>query len=174
MMNAVGGTSIHWCAQAWRLHPDDFRVRTNTIAKYGESALPTGTDIQDWPISYDDLEPYYDKVEYTTGVSGKAGNIKGQVIEGGNVFEGARQREYPLPPLPDFCLGSLFTQATKKMGYHPFPGAAGIISATMTGVRPARFAAGAAATAVTSMPRPAPSFRPYPKLSPPAILTCAR
>ncbi len=49
------------------------------------------------------------------------------------MFEGARQREYPLPPLPDFCLGGLFTQATKKMGYHPFPGAAGILSRDFDG-----------------------------------------
>lgn len=133
MMNAVGGSSIHWCGQAWRFHPDDFQVRTNTIKRYGAAALPAGTDIQDWPITYDELEPYYDKVEYATGISGKAGNLKGQTINGGNVFEGPRQREYPLPPLPDFCLGGLFTQAARRLGYHPFPGPAAIISRSYDG-----------------------------------------
>ena len=133
MMNAVGGTTIHWCAQAWRLHPDDFKVRSNTIDRYGEAALPPGTNIQDWPVTYEELEPYYDKVEYATGVSGKAGNLKGQIVEGGNPFEGPREREYPLPPLPDFCLGGLFDQAAKKKGYHPFPGAAGIVSQSYDG-----------------------------------------
>ncbi len=127
MMNAVGGT-LHWCGHAWRFHPDDFRVRTNTIKRYGEAALPAGTDIQDWPISYDDLEPYYDKVEYSTGVSGKAGNLKGQTIDGGNTLEGPRQREYPMPPLPTACQGGLFAAAAKKLGYHPFPGPTGINS----------------------------------------------
>ncbi|MDO8569045.1 MAG: hypothetical protein Q7R57_10100 [Dehalococcoidales bacterium] len=117
MMNAVGGTSIHWCGHAWRFHPDDFKVRSNTIKRYGQAALPAGTDIQDWPVTYDDLEPYYDKVEYTTGVSGKAGNLKGQTIDGGNTFEGARQREYPMPPLPTSCQGGLFDQASRKLGW---------------------------------------------------------
>ncbi len=133
MMNAVGGTTIHWCAQAWRLHPDDFKVRSNTIARYGESALPAGTDIQDWPITYEDLEPYYDKVEYATGISGKAGNLKGQIIEGGNTFEGPRQREFPMPPLPAPCVGGLFEQAAKNKGYHPFPQPSGILSQNYDG-----------------------------------------
>ncbi len=52
--------------------------------------------IQDWGITYDELEPYYDKFEYMAGIAGKAGNLKGQLIPGGNVFEGPRSREYPV------------------------------------------------------------------------------
>src|SRR5215472_13059343 len=48
---------------------------------------------------YAELEPYYDKFEYTAAVSGKAGNINGQILPGGNPFEAPRTREYPLPPL---------------------------------------------------------------------------
>ena len=55
--------------------------------------------LQDWGVSYEELEPYYDKFEYLCGVSGKAGNLQGQKIDGGNVFEGPRQREYPNPPM---------------------------------------------------------------------------
>ena len=75
MMNAVGGTSVHYWAQSWRLNPWDFKVRSETIRRYGASRIPKGSTIQDWPLTYEDLEPYYDKVEYEIGVSGKAGNI---------------------------------------------------------------------------------------------------
>ena len=54
--------------------------------------------IQDWPVSYDELEPFYDYFDKLCGVSGKAGNVRGKKIEGGNVFEGARSSEYPERP----------------------------------------------------------------------------
>jgi gluconate 2-dehydrogenase alpha chain len=90
--------------------------------------LPAGNRIQDWPITYDDLEPFYDAWEYDVGVSGKAGNIKGKKIEGGNVFEGQRSREYPLPPLVSSLTAEKFTKAATDLGYHPFPQPAGILS----------------------------------------------
>ena len=99
MMNAVGGTSVHYMAQAWRLNPWDFTVASETRRRYGASRIPKGSTIEDWPIGYADLEPFYDKVEYAIGVSGKAGNIGGKKDERGNIFEGARAREYPMPPL---------------------------------------------------------------------------
>ena len=79
-------------------------------------------ELQDWGVPYDELEPYYDKFEYLCGVSGKAGNLRGQKIEGGNVFEGPRQREYPNPPMIQTHAGALFEKAAKSLGYHPFPG----------------------------------------------------
>ncbi len=99
MMNAVGGTSIHYHAQSWRLKPWDFKTRSETIKRYGASMLPKGSTLEDWPVSYDELEPYYDIVEHEVGVSGKAGNIQGKLDPAGNVYEGPRQREYPMPPL---------------------------------------------------------------------------
>ncbi len=99
MMNAVGGTSVHYWAQHWRLNPWDFQVVSATTKRYGASALPAGTTVTDWPFGYDEMEPYYDKVEYEVGVSGKAGNIKGKLDPAGNIFEGPRQREYPMPAL---------------------------------------------------------------------------
>ena len=51
--------------------------------------------VQDWAMTYDELEPYYDKFEKLCGTSGKAGNLRGHKIEGGNIFEGPRQNEYP-------------------------------------------------------------------------------
>src|ERR1700731_3885489 len=97
--NGAGGGTVHYGAVSWRFHEDDFRVRSQTIERYGASAIPEGSSIIDWPLSYADLEPYYERAEYELGVSGKAGNLKGRKIDGGNVFEAPRQREYPLPPL---------------------------------------------------------------------------
>ena len=99
MMNGVGGTSLHYWGQSWRLTQWDFKVRSETIRRYGASAIPAGSTVEDWPLSYEDIEPYYDKVEYAIGVSGKAGNIRGTIDPAGNIFESPRQREYPMPPL---------------------------------------------------------------------------
>ena len=58
-------------------------------------------------LSYDELEPFYDKFEKLAGISGKAGNLRGQKIDGGNVFEGPRQNEYPNKPLQQPLAGAL-------------------------------------------------------------------
>src|SRR2546430_9401308 len=77
--------------------------------------------IRDWGITYAELGPYYDKFEYTAAVSGKAGNIRGQIQPGGNPFEAPREREYPLPALPPIPASEMFTAAPHNNGYHPFP-----------------------------------------------------
>jgi gluconate 2-dehydrogenase alpha chain len=128
----VGGAGVHWAAQNWRFYPSDFQYRSHHIERYGEAKLPVGNRIQDWPITYEDLEPYYDRFEYDIGVSGKAGNIQGEQIEGGNVFEGPRQREYPLPPLPTSIAADKFSEAASGLGYHPFPQPAAILSQAYT------------------------------------------
>jgi gluconate 2-dehydrogenase alpha chain len=128
MMNAIGGTSIHYHAQSWRLNPWDFRARSLAIERYGVSAMPAGTTLEDWPITYGDLEPYYDMVEYEIGVSGKAGNLQGKIDPRGNIFEGPRQREYPMPPLRDTDFTEHMMAAAQKIGWHPFRGPAAINS----------------------------------------------
>src|ERR1700726_3941526 len=97
--NQAGGGSVHYGAVSWRLHEDDFRARSHTIERYGATAIPEDSSLADWPLSYADLEPYYDRAEYELGVSGRAGNLQGRKIDGGNVFEAPRRREYPLPAL---------------------------------------------------------------------------
>jgi gluconate 2-dehydrogenase alpha chain len=134
MMNGVGGTSIHWGAQSWRLMPWNFRERSETIRRYGASAIPAGSTITDWPISYEDLEPYYDKVEYLFGVSGKAGNVNGTIDARGNVFEGPRARDYPLPPLRRSGFTELMANAARQLGWHPFAGPAAIRSQEYDGL----------------------------------------
>ncbi|HWE82525.1 MAG TPA: GMC family oxidoreductase [Gaiellaceae bacterium] len=118
----IGGAGVHWNGQTWRFHPTDFTKRSSTIDRYGASMIPAGMSIQDWGITYDELEPYYDKFEYMAGIAGKAGNLKGQKIPGGNVFEGPRSREFPVKPPPDTEIMALFRSATSSLGYHPFTG----------------------------------------------------
>ena len=77
---------------------------------------------------YADLEPYYERAEYELGVSGQAGNLKGKKIDGGNVFEAPRQREYPLKPLLIDQAGVNFNAAAKKLGLHPFSSPHAILS----------------------------------------------
>jgi len=79
----------------------------------------SGYDIIDWPLSYDDLEPCYERFEWEFGVSGKAGK---------NPFAGPRKRDYPLPPLRHSARMVLFKEACEKLGYHPYDTPAGILS----------------------------------------------
>ncbi|MBV8731330.1 MAG: GMC family oxidoreductase [Acidobacteriia bacterium] len=120
MMNAIGGTSIHYWAQSWRLKPWDFQARSETLRRYGAGAIPAGSTLEDWPLTYDELEPYYDRVEYEVGVSGKAGNIQGRIDPAGNIFEGPREREYPMPPLRATEFSDHMAEAARKLGWHPF------------------------------------------------------
>ena len=116
MMNAVGGTTLHYWAQSWRLNPWDFKVVSETTKRYGASRIPKGSTVEDWPFGLDELEPYYDKVEYETGVSGQAGNINGTLDPRGNIFEGARKRAYPMPPLHSTGFIDLMTSAARGLG----------------------------------------------------------
>jgi gluconate 2-dehydrogenase alpha chain len=128
MMNAVGGTTLHYWAQHWRLNPWDFRVVSETTRRYGASRVPKGSTVEDWPFGIEELEPYYDKVEYEIGVSGQAGNIKGAIDRRGNVFEAPRQREYPMPPLRSTGFLDLMSAAARTLGWNPFPGPAAVNS----------------------------------------------
>jgi len=128
MMNAVGGTSLHYWAQSWRLNPWDFKVVSETRRRYGASRIPAGSTVEDWPFGYDELEPYYDKVEVEIGVSGAAGNINGTIDRRGNIFEGPRTREYPMPPLRGCGFTDLMAASARALGWHPFPGPAAINS----------------------------------------------
>jgi len=71
MMNAVGGTSIHWMTQSWRFLPWNFKMVSESIKRYGANAIPKDCTSIDWPFDYAEIEPYYDKHEYFAGVSGQ-------------------------------------------------------------------------------------------------------
>src|SRR5579863_582871 len=128
----VGGSGEHWNAQCPRFLPDCFELLSRTMAKYGEAALPTDHSIRDWGITYDELEPYYTQTEKLLGVSGKAGNLKGKQIDGGNIFEGWRSEEYPTPPTKVPYFAALFRDASKSLGYHPYTAPSATISQSYT------------------------------------------
>jgi gluconate 2-dehydrogenase alpha chain len=134
--NQAGGGTVHYGAVSWRFHEDDFRVRSQTIERYGASAIPEDSSVTDWPLSCADLEPFYDRAEYEIGVSGKAGNLQGRKIDGGNVFEAPRRRDYPLPALQVDQSGANMEEAARKLGYHPFSTPRAILSEPYNG-RPA-------------------------------------
>jgi gluconate 2-dehydrogenase alpha chain len=117
----VGGSGIHWGGLHWRFLPTDFRIRSAIAERYGSKAIPEDMTIQDWPVSFDELEPHYDHFDKLCGVSGQAGNLRGTKIEGGNVFEGPRSDHYPNKPLVSSRAGLMFESAAKNLGYHPFP-----------------------------------------------------
>ena len=72
----VGGSGVHWSGHTWRWTDMEFKVRSNYEERYGKNFIPADMTIQDWGITYAELEPYYDKFEYTAAVSGKAGNLE--------------------------------------------------------------------------------------------------
>jgi choline dehydrogenase-like flavoprotein len=97
---AVGGSSVHFAANYWRFRPVDFRERS----LWGPIG---GTAFADWPITYEELEPYYTKVDWQIGVSGAPGP-----------FDPPRSRPYPLPPLPNKSSGVLLERGARALGLH--------------------------------------------------------
>ena len=114
----VGGSSVHMTANFWRLRPIDFREGT----AFGSIA---NASLVDWPVSYEELEPYYTKVDWEVGVSGVPGP-----------GDPPRSRPYPTPPLPVKSAGVLMERAAKKLGFKPFPSPMAIISRPHNGRTP--------------------------------------
>jgi choline dehydrogenase-like flavoprotein len=104
----VGGSSVHFSGNFWRLRPSDFRERS----KLGPIA-----GLDDWPISYEELEPYYTRVDWEIGVSGAPGP-----------FDPPRSKPYPLPPLAVKSSGVLLEAAAGKLGLHAQPAPLAILS----------------------------------------------
>src|SRR5579864_5004072 len=85
--DGVGGSGVHWSGHTWRWTDQEFKARSMVEQRYGKNFIPADMTIQDWGITYDELEPYYDRFERTAAVSGKAGNLRGVIQAGGNPFE---------------------------------------------------------------------------------------
>ncbi len=122
-LNVLGGALLHWTGQSSRYMPGDFKLYTNEIASGNAERAKadlTDYDIIDWPLSYDDLEPHYEKFEWEFGISGQAN---------ANPFAGPRRRGFPLPPLRRSARMRLFLDACQELGYHPYDTSAGIASA---------------------------------------------
>jgi gluconate 2-dehydrogenase alpha chain len=125
MMNGVGGSVVHYGAWLRRFHPHHFRSRSRVREWWGDDALPEDCTLADWLVSYDDLEPYYTRLEHEIGVAGDEGNpfIK-------------RSQPLPMPPLRPFRMGEFFREAAESMGLHPHAVPVGMNSVPYDG-RPA-------------------------------------
>jgi gluconate 2-dehydrogenase alpha chain len=128
----LGGSGVHWNGQCWRYHPWDFTEYSSVVERYGKKMIPEGMTIQDWGITYEEMEPYYNTFEYMAGISGKAGNLNGKIIAGGNPFEGPRSHEYPTPPMARSRTIALMEDISNKFGYHPFRGPSANLSTPYT------------------------------------------
>jgi gluconate 2-dehydrogenase alpha chain len=117
----VGGCSDHWGGTSPRFLPEAFTLATHLKERHGAAKLPADLTIQDWGITWKDIEPFYMTAERMMGTGGKAGNLKGKKIDGGNIFEGPRSGEFPNPPHPMTYMPLLFAKTAKDLGYQPFP-----------------------------------------------------
>jgi gluconate 2-dehydrogenase alpha chain len=118
--STVGGGGVHADGKLPRFRDIDFRLRS-------ELGPVEGAAVDDWPISYDDLEPYYAAVEHSIGVAGDAA---------GNPFASWRSGPYPMPPGPDMFGAVLSTAAAERHGLHPYRAPTGANSVEYDG-RPA-------------------------------------
>jgi gluconate 2-dehydrogenase alpha chain len=106
----LGGAGTHWNGHTWRFLPYDFEIKTQTEKKYGKDKLSADYLLQDWGITYDELEPYFDTFEKTAGISG----------ENKNPFAGKRTNDFPTPPMKKTPILRKFEKATSNLGYTPF------------------------------------------------------
>ncbi len=113
--HTVGGSHAHFSGNYWRFRPEDFMERSLL-------GSISGTNFDDWPISYEDLEPYYTQVDWEVGVSG---------IEGPS--DPPRSRGYPCPPMPVKSPGVLLERAGRKLGLNPYPAPVAILSEPLNG-----------------------------------------
>lgn len=130
--NSVGGAGLHWNGMFYRYLPNQLRLKSFYEEKYGKGIVPEGMYLQDYPVSYEELEPYFAKFEEVCGVSGQAGNLKGTKLKGGNPFEGWRSTEFPNKPLINSYASELFRKGCEELGYSPYPAPAANASAPYT------------------------------------------
>jgi choline dehydrogenase-like flavoprotein len=100
----VGSGTVSYAALAWRYMPEDFKMKTT----YGHVQ---GSTIDDWPISYEDLEPFYEKAEWEVGVSGD---------DSKNPFAPPRKKPQPMPPFSHNKGAAMLNDAALRLGLHPF------------------------------------------------------
>lgn len=105
----LGGSGTHWNGHTWRFYPYDFQIKTMTDKKYGSNKLSKDYLLQDWGLTYDELEPYFYTFEQTIGLSG----------EDKNPFL-KRKDPFPTPPMKRTPILKKFETATSNLGYTPF------------------------------------------------------
>ena len=105
----LGGGSVHWSGSVYRYAPYDFEIRSKTVERYGEDKIPKDMTIQDWGITYEEMEPYYDKWEKMAGISGEQDPMAPE-----------RKNKWPTPPMKETVPIKMFKDAAKNLGLHPY------------------------------------------------------
>jgi choline dehydrogenase-like flavoprotein len=105
----VGGGTVHWDAKVPRFWRQDFHGRS----LHGPVE---GANVADWPLSYDDLSPYYDEIERHLGVQGDRSRMPPRTLA-----EAPRRHPFAMRPNPPMIAGTLLAQAAKELGYHAYP-----------------------------------------------------
>ncbi|EKC9553167.1 GMC family oxidoreductase [Campylobacter jejuni] len=110
--NNVGGAGVHWNGWTFRFLPYDFEIKTKSFERYGNK-LGNDYTLQDWGLTYKDMEPYYDKFEKTCGICGE----ENPLAEKMGLF---RSSPYPQEPLENTKMLKRFEKAAREMKLHPF------------------------------------------------------
>ncbi len=118
----TGGAGLHWSGVHFRVDPVELRMRSHYEERYGKKFIPEGMTIQDFGVTYDELEPFFDKAEKVFGTSGSEWSVKGKVIgQGkGNPFAPDRSDKFPLPAQKRTFSAQLFAKAAESIGLHPY------------------------------------------------------
>lgn len=128
----VGGSGLHWTGVLIRPTPIDIKLKTYADQAYKPGQLGEGMSVQDFPFTWEEIEPFMDRFDKICGLSGNTGNLQGRIIPGGDPFEGPRSEAFPLPALQDTLNTTMFSEAARKLGYHPFPNPSANVSQAWT------------------------------------------
>ena len=128
----VGGSGLHWTGVLIRPTPTDIKLKTYADQAYKSGQLGEGMQVQDFPFTWEEIEPFLDRFDKICGLSGNTGNLQGTIMPGGDPFEGPRSAAFPLPPLQDTLNTTLFAGAARQLGYHPFPNPSANVSQAWT------------------------------------------
>lgn len=108
----VGGSGNHWNGMTFRFLPYDFEIKTKSYKRYGNK-LGKDYTLEDWGITYAEMEPYFDKFEKTAGISGEPNPLEKEL----GTF---RSSPYPQAPMANTKILKKFAETAKKLGLHPY------------------------------------------------------
>ena len=136
MMNAVGGTTLHYWAQSWRLNPWDFKVVSETTRRYGASRIPQGLNRRRLAVRPRGARAVLRPGRARDRRLGKGGQHQWHDRRARQYLRRGRgAREYPMPPLRGTGFTEMMADAARTVGWHPFAGPAAINSRSVSGPR---------------------------------------
>ena len=130
MVNGVGGSVIHYGGWLRRFPKHNLRLRSHALECWGERAIPDGCTVADWPVTYDELRPYFAEIEQMVGIAG----------DDRDPFR-PRDAPYPLPPTRPFRMGEMFIAAAERLGLHPHASPVGMTTRPHNGFPEMTYAA---------------------------------